>query len=119
MKKKLLVFITAVCTFGFINQTKAQAGAALNFDGNDDYVSAGNSITNTFNSLNTITVEAWVNPSNTSGLGVIAGNYATSGSGMQFLLRRDFDNYVFWVDNGSGFQNVTSVSTATTNVWQH
>jgi hypothetical protein len=38
---------------------------------------------------------------------------------MQFLLRRDGNNYTFWTDAGSGFVNVSSVATVTTGAWQH
>ena len=117
MKKQLLLIIAVLFFIGGFQQTKAQ-GAALNFVGGE-YIDVGNSITGVLTNLNTITVEAWVNPSTASGLGVIAGNYNTGDGGMQFLLRRDGSNYTFWVSNGSGFQNVYSVSTVTANIWQH
>jgi len=98
-------------------------GAALNFDGVDDYVNVGNSINSVLNTKNKITIESWVYPTSTSGLGPIAGNYNTSNgnnSQMQFLLRRDNDTYTFWVDDGSGFKNVQSpASTVVVNTWQH
>ncbi len=94
-------------------------GAALNFDGVNDYVDASNSINTTLSAGNKITVEAWVNPANTNYYGCIVGNYQTSGGGMQFLLRRDGNKYVFWVDNGSGFNNVTSSLYVTQNTWTH
>jgi hypothetical protein len=102
-----------------ITQPAAGPAAALNFDGSDDIVQSNNSINTTLALSNKITVEAWINPTNANYLGCIVGNYQTSGSGMQFLLRRDYSNYVFWVDNGSGFQNVTSTVTVTTGVWTH
>jgi uncharacterized repeat protein (TIGR03803 family) len=97
----------------------APQAEALNFDGVDDYVDLGTNLTTTFNSLNSITVEAWVNPSSPVNNRVIAGNYNTAGTGMQFLLRQEAGNYSFIIDNGSGFQTVYSVSTVTLNVWQH
>ena len=105
---------------GFTTTTVCTPAAALNFDGVDDNVNLGNSINTILDPLNKITVEAWVNPSTTNGLGVIAGNYNTSGPGMQFLLRRDFDQYAFWVDDGSGFKVVNSgVSSVVIGSWQH
>ena len=96
------------------------AAAALNFDGTNDYVNCGNAMSTIFASSNKITVEAWVKPSSTSGNGCIVGNYNTSpSSNMQFLLRRDGTSYTFWTDAGTGFTNVSSVATVTTNVWQH
>jgi hypothetical protein len=94
--------------------------SALNFDGVDDHVNFGTSINSVLDPLNKITVEAWVKPSTTNGLGVIAGNYATPSNQMQFLLRRDGDQYAFWVDDGGGYKVVNSgPSTVLTGVWQH
>lgn len=105
---------------GSVTPAICPLAAALDFDGVNDGVDLGNSIDSILDPLNTITVEAWVNPSTTTWLGVIAGNYNTSGSGMQFLLRRDFNEYAFWVDAGNGFQVVTSgVATVSLGIWQH
>jgi hypothetical protein len=97
------------------------AGAALHFDGANDEVSMGNSMNSILDPLNKATVEAWVKPDNNTYLGVIAGNYNTPGNAqMQFLLRRDFDQFAFWVDDGTGFKVVNSgVATSTIGVWQH
>ena len=92
--------------------------SALNFWGNN-YVNLGTSIPTTLSASNKITVEAWVNPALSTGNGIIVGNYNTVGTDMQFLLRKDGADYTFWVNNGSGFANVTSVATVTTAVWQH
>lgn len=94
-------------------------GKALNFDGINDRVEIGSSLNTILSSSNKITVEAWVNPTSISGLDCIIGNYNTSATGMQFLLRKDNSNYAFYVDNGSGFTSVTSAATATAGVWQH
>jgi len=111
----------ASCTMtNTISVTTVACPAALNFDGVDDYVNLGNNIDAVLQNTNLITVEAWINPSTTSNLGVIAGNFNTqNNNGMQFLLRRDNNLFTFWVDGGSGFQNVTSIGTPTINVWQH
>lgn len=94
-------------------------GKAINFDGINDRVEIGSSLNTILSSSNKITVEAWVNPTSISGLDCIIGNYNTTATGMQFLLRKDNSNYAFYVDNGSGFVSVTSAATATAGVWQH
>jgi len=99
--------------------TITQPASALNFDGTNDIVQSSNTINTTLALSNKITVEAWVNPTNATYLGCIVGNYQTNGSGMQFLLRRDYSNYTFWIDNGAGFNNVTSAATVTTGAWVH
>ena len=94
--------------------------SALNFDGSNDKVVIGNTINSILSPLNTITVEAWVNPSNTTFNGVIVGNYYNSNNEMQFLLRRDFDTFAFWVNDGTGFKVVDSgLASVTLNTWQH
>lgn len=115
---KTIVLFTMTLGMGFL-KLNAQSGAALKFDGSNDNVSIGNSLSTTISGMNKITVEAWViNPANTTYYGVICGNYQTNGSGMQFLLRRDYNSYAFWIDCGSGFQ-VVSGGTPTLNTWQH
>ena len=94
--------------------------SALHFDGSNDYVAIGNSMNTVLAPLNTITVEAWVNAENTTFNGVIAGNYYSWNNEMQFLLRRDFDTFSFWVNDGTGFKAVDSgLASVTINTWQH
>lgn len=107
----------------YIVQINGQ-GAALNFDGTDDYVTTGTAITNALLGSNKITVEAWVNPGNLTGIGTIVGNYnaPTNNAQMQFLLRRNGSNYEYYIGNGIGgsYLAVNSApGTATANVWQH
>jgi hypothetical protein len=104
-----------------VNNLNAQ-NASLNFDGAGDVVNLGNSINSILDPLNTITAEAWVNPTSLSGYGVIVGNYNSdiNNSQMQFLLRRDADQYTFWVDGGTGWSPVSSgTNTVVLNTWQH
>ena len=115
--------------FLLTTKTQAQTGAALNFQPHfcgafcattyDVARVSGTAIATTLDPLNTITVEAWIKPETNTGLGVIVGNYSTSGVGMQFLLRRDNNNYTFWVDDGTGFKVVTSLAPITIGVYQH
>ena len=108
-------------TFLYINNGYGQSGAALNFDGNNDRVVINNSINTILDPLNTITAEAWVNPTNAIFNGVIIGNYHNStNTEMQFLLRRDYDTFTFWVNDGTGFKVVDSgLASVTLNTWQH
>lgn len=101
--------------------TSPPPASALNFDGINDKVLIGNTLNTILDPLNTITVEAWVNPSNTIFNGVIVGNYHNStNTEMQFLLRRDFDTFTFWVNDGTGFKVVDSgLNSVTLNTWQH
>ncbi len=93
----------------------------LNFDGINDIVNCGTSLNTVLDPLNTITVEAWVNTSTNTGLGVIVGNYANSNqSEMQFLLRRDINNYSFWISGSTSvFKVVNATNAVVMNTWQH
>lgn len=116
MKKILLTLIAG----GMISSSMAQT--ALDFDGNDDIVVIGNSMTIDLQGATNFSVEAWVNSSSTSGNGIIIGNYnyPTNNNEMQFLLRRDDNKYTFWIDDGNGYQNVsTGPGIVTTGEWQH
>ena len=101
--------------------TVAGPAAALNFDGVDDYVNVGNSLTSALNGSNKISVEAWVKPENLNNIGVIIGNYSTNTNGnLQFLLRRwGSEYYEFWIGNGNYWEQVTSNVAPVANVWQH
>lgn len=92
---------------------------SLNFTGNSStptYVSLGNEITNQFSETNTITVEAWVNTSNTAPLQTVVGNYEGP---MQFLLRLEPDMTArMWISNGS-FNFVNSTTVLATDTWYH
>ncbi|WP_159946465.1 LamG-like jellyroll fold domain-containing protein [Polaribacter septentrionalilitoris] len=92
---------------------------ALNFDGANDQVDLGNNLNSTLDNLNTFTVEAWVKPETNTGLGVIVGNYHNGVGNMQFLLRRDNANYTFWVDDSTGFKNVTATGAVNIGTWTH
>ncbi|MBK9284614.1 MAG: T9SS type A sorting domain-containing protein [Sphingobacteriaceae bacterium] len=101
---------------------KAQAGAALRFDGADDRVNLGTAITTSISNTNKLSVEAWVRPTNLTGLGCVIGSYGTGGTGMQFLIRRGgATEYQFFIGNGNigNFLQVNSVAVPTINTWQH
>ena len=113
--------ITDNTTLDFTTEVAPGTGKYLNFDGNDDVVDMGSSMSPVLDAINTFTVEAKVRTTTTTGLGVIAGiyDYPSTATGMQFLLRRDGANYIFWIDHGTGFRNVVATGAVTPNVWQH
>jgi hypothetical protein len=94
-------------------------GAALNLDGVDDLVNIGTTMNSTLDASSSLTVEAWVYPTDADAFGVIVGNYSTSAAGMQFLLRRDGNSFTFWTDRGTGFTNVITGNIVAYNTWQH
>lgn len=111
---------------GEIKITTPAMASALNFDGStapnstQDRVNLGTSLSTSLQNSTKLTLEAWVYPTSSSGLGCIVGNYNTNGPGaLQFLLRRGTSNYQFWVGNGSTWNDVNSVATPTLNTWQH
>lgn len=98
--------------------------SALNFDGVDDAVNLGNSLTSTLSASNTITVEAWVksmsNPNN--GAGNIVGNhrYENEENSDQFLLSRQYNNFTFWVNDSEGNTFFAyAPNSVVTSTWQH
>tara|TARA_B100000508_G_scaffold60116_1_gene46729 strand:+ start:7537 stop:10572 length:3036 start_codon:yes stop_codon:yes gene_type:complete len=116
--KKLITTLCAAA--GLLSISHAQT--ALDFDGVNDIVDCGNSLSSDLAGSTTISVEAWVNPSTTTGLGVIISNYnyPTANSELQFLLRRDADEYYFQISGTSvGFGLKTGPGTVATSQWQH
>ena len=119
MKQKLYFLLTILFTqFICLGQT----GNALNFDGTNDQINLGNSLSAEIDPLNTITVEALVYPTSlTSYNGCIIGNYAypTDNGQLQFLLRRDGNAYNFIINDGSGLKNVSAPGSVSLNTWTH
>jgi hypothetical protein len=129
MKTTLIDLIKkTACAFTLLLSSEnalAQVGSSLNFQpaGSPDFVTVPNSIgTNSLVGGNKITVEAWVNPSTTAGLGCIIGNYRTPSNSLQFLLRRTNNYFEFFVGTGVGASYTGAFSPAgsvLTNTWQH
>lgn len=122
--RKIALAFGATLLAAGINTTKAQAGAALNFDATlpaDKITLPQTILTNSLVGGNKITVEAWVRPTTLTGLGCIVGNYSTPTGQMNFLLRRDNNSFGFYVGNGSSSFNgfSSAAGTATNNIWQH
>lgn len=82
-----------------------------------NYIEVGNAMDAQLAGTNVITVEAWCFQTANVFLPTITGNYQ-SGT-MQFLLRVDNNKPVFWLDNGTGFKNVTGATTVPLNTWVH
>lgn len=113
MKKPILLLFLS---FVIVHSTRAQT--ALSFiSENPDYVEIGTGINDRLAGTNTITVEAWVYLTDYPFLPTIVGNYG--GGQMQFLLRVDWGQPAFWVDNGSGYQNIYGASTVPLFTWTH
>jgi len=110
MKKILLFLLISSVVF----TEKSNAQTALDFDGVNDKVDCGNSINLVLNTINTISIEAWVKSSTLTGSGAFIGNW--NGSNLQFLLKRDGSEF-------SMFANSTALTTtggqALLNTWQH
>lgn len=104
-----------------VNVSSTTPATHLDFDGVNDVVDCGTALNTVIDPLNTITVEAWVKPSTNTGLGVIIGNYANSNqTSMQFLLRRDNNNYAFWISGNPGvFKVAIATNAVAINTWQH
>ncbi len=98
---------------------------ALHFDGSDDYITAGTSLNPVLDNASALTAEAWIYPTSFTGgagnsLGCIVGNYWTLNDNMQFLLRKDNNYMVFYVNLGAGFIGISSpANSIVLNTWQH
>lgn len=90
-------------------------GAALDFDGVNDNVSFGNTITTVLNGTNKLTAEAWVKTTNTTGLKTVICNHG-SGLPTQFDLRTNGTNFDCFVGFGT---YVVTAGTVIPNTWQH
>ena len=102
--------------------TQAQNGAALNSTNTTNQVNLGNSMNSVLGAQNVITVEAWVNPADSTAAhyGEIVGNYASPLNQLQFCLRRDNGGYVFFIDDGVSVYYVnTGLGVVRLNTWQH
>lgn len=86
----------------------------LNFDGTNDYVNLGNSLSSSLNGATALTVEAWINPSVLNGWNNIITDY--DGAYHKILLRvRNNNNIQFWL-NGTV---LNSAFTVPLNAWTH
>lgn len=86
----------------------------LNFDGTNDYVNLGTSLSSALNGSSAFTLEAWINPSVLNGWNNIITDY--DGTYGKFLLRVRNNNNIQFVAN-STFLN--SPFTVPLNTWTH
>jgi uncharacterized protein (DUF2164 family) len=117
MKKNLLKKLSlaaALTTLCNSNTLQAQAGAALNFDGVNDYVNLGTVISTSLSNTQALTIESWVRPSISTNGNIVSNHF----SGTQFSLRQQGSQFNFFVGFGTYTLN-TAVSTVTLNTWQH
>lgn len=86
----------------------------LNFDGVNDYVNLGTSISSAINNTSTLTLEAWINPSALNGWNNIITDY--NGSYHKILLRvRNNNNIQFWLNSTV----LNAAFTVPLNTWTH
>lgn len=88
----------------------------LNFDGSNDFVDLGNTLTTTLNGANFFTVEAWVYTPSVTGTKTIVGNHISNGA--QFNLRIINDRLNGFLGFGAYDLN-SPASTIVANTWQH
>ena len=118
MKKHLLSIITSAVLLGSFQQVKAQANAALNFNGSNTYV-AVNEQGNILDNLGTgnFTTEAWINSSDNSSVSSIfrkSGDY-------NLYLNGGILNAEVWPNGMSDatWINVIGSTVLPTNTWVH
>ena len=88
----------------------------LNFDGTNDMVGLGSSLSSTLNGANFFTAEAWINVPNTTGVKTIVGNHISNGA--QFNLRIDGSRLNGFLGFGAYGAN-TSIGSIVANTWHH
>jgi hypothetical protein len=98
--------------------TQGKEGAALRFDGTDDYVTLAD---NTSLNLTTITLEAWVKFNTVNGTNKTIVAKWQPGVKQQYVLQLDSDNKLaFWTGNGTtGGSRLASATTPVANTWYH
>ncbi len=118
-KRAFLSLVVFFCLASFI---KAQSGAALNFDGSNDYVQIANSSANNFTTTNAFTVEFWAQTNTDVG----GGTFVNKGSGgglEQYSLDFAGTTFRFYVKSSVGtFTGVTLPRTSVITVadaWVH
>jgi hypothetical protein len=86
----------------------------LNFDGSNDFVNLGTSLSTALNGTTALTLEAWINPSALNGWNNIITDY--DGAYHKFLFRvRNNNNIQFWVNNTA----LNSSFSVPLNTWTH
>ena len=89
------------------------AATHLNFDGGNDIINCGSSLSTTLTGSKTLTVEAWIRSNNTTGTRAIVSNHVGN---TQFDLRTSGTSFNCFL--GLGAYPVTG-GTVVTGTWQH
>ncbi|MBA4240879.1 MAG: hypothetical protein C0448_09130, partial [Sphingobacteriaceae bacterium] len=94
----------------------APLNRALNFDGVNDFVDCGLTLTNTLKGLDKMTVEAWVYPTqNTVGKSIVGNHQSNTQFNIQQTTNNQFNFFI-----GFGTYAVTTASNSVVlNTWQH
>ncbi|MQP25286.1 T9SS type A sorting domain-containing protein [Flavobacterium sp. LMO8] len=88
----------------------------LNFDGANDFVDLGSSLTSTLNGSNFFTAEAWVYTPSVTGTKTIVGNHISNGAHFNLRIINDRLNGFL----GFGAYDLNSAAgTIVANTWQH
>jgi hypothetical protein len=120
-KKDLVIASYISDSVAVLLNTTLVPAAALNFDGTGlgNKIILPSAINTIFSNSNQITVEAWVKPSSLTGYGHIVGNYNAPNNQMQFMIRRQINEYGFWIGNSGSYYALNSTSAPTLNTWEH
>ncbi|MBI5360033.1 MAG: hypothetical protein HZA48_05565 [Planctomycetes bacterium] len=95
-------------------------GGCIDFDGTDDQVTFSDSAT--LSPLSDLTLEAWINPTTTSGYNGVINKDNGSEPNRGFLLSVNNGNVLFLVSQDGSEANlayVTSTETVSSNTWTH
>ena len=115
-------FLSLSVLFSLASGSKAQSGAALNFDGTNDYVQIPNSSANNFTTTNAFTVEFWAK-TNTDVAGGVFVNKGSGGGLEQYAFDFAGTTFRFYVKSSAGtFTFVTLPRTSVITVangWVH
>lgn len=92
-------------------------GASLRFDGANDGVRLPSAISTSLAGSNALTIEAWIKPTNLSGVRQIVCNHSPGAS--QYVLDLQGNSIEFFITPGGIYSAQTAANTVTLNVWQH
>jgi len=93
-------------------ETRGRYLRALDFDGVDDYIDCGTA--KSLDITETITIEAWVNPS------AITGTHSVIDKRASYVLTVESDEKIrFFYSDGISWHNLASISTVSANKWTH
>jgi hypothetical protein len=124
MKKIKNGFLSTFVIFilSISNSIAVDFGNALSLNGSSQYAVVDDS-NGDYNITSTLTMEAWINPADTSGVSHIIGKWPPDGSGSNvraYLLGINAGKVGVWLsNNGTAEQSFVSNTTISTNKWTH